>query len=61
MYLIYCGNRNQCNFAITLCTRNAVVATAVTIMTTALNIEVLCDNFNVNSEWFYVQGFAMME
>jgi len=61
MYLINCGTLNKYNFAIMLCTRNAVITTAVTIMTTALNIEVICDNFNVNSECFYVQCFARTE
>ena len=61
MYFIKCGTLNQYNFAIMLCTRNAVITTAVTIITTALNIEVMCDNFNVISECLYVQCFARME
>ena len=52
MYLINYGTRNQFNYAMMLCTGNVVFTTAVTFMTTALIIEIMCENFNINSEWF---------
>jgi len=55
MYRIICGTQTQYNFAIQLCTLNAVIRSAVPIMATNLNIEVMCSNFNVTSEGFYVQ------
>ena len=61
MYRIKCGTQNHYNFAIKLCTWNAVIRSAVTIMATTLCIEVMCDNLNVNSECSYVQCFARME